>query len=198
MGAANQWPQPRPRRRSRAVPSLLFAVVVVGAAAFGVYRLNLVPALVERIDTLLGTALGTPVAPADGFVGADGEPVGSDTFGTPGEAVGAVPAVSASTPFIAPDVDRGALDADLASIEAAFTSRDPAEVATWVHPDARARLLGTFQANANRLDEVATLLSTRTPVFVTSEYAEYQVTDKGTTFTVVYQRSGDHWLLVGL
>ena len=198
MGAANQWPQPRPRRRSRAVPSLLLAVVVVGAAAFGVYRLNLIPALIGQIDTLLGTALGTPAAPADGFVGADGEPVGSATFGTPGEDVGSAPVVSAATPFVAPDVDRGALDSDLASIEAAFASNDPAKVSAWVHPDARARLLGTFQANASRLDEVATLLSTRTPVFVTTEYAEYQVTDGGTTFTVVYQRSGDRWMLVGL
>jgi hypothetical protein len=171
---------------------------MLGGSALCVYRLNLVPALTERIDTLLGTTVGAPAGPEGAFVGVDGAPVGSDTFGTPGEAVASAPAISAASPYIGPGVDRGALDADLASIEAAFASNDPAKVAAWVHPDAQGRLLGAFQANAGRLNEIATLLATRQPVFVTTEYAEYQVTDKGTAFTVVYQRSGDHWLLVGL
>ncbi len=201
--AASLWQQPqprqRPRRRSRAIPILLLAVVVLGAAGFGAYRLGLVPTLTDRIDGLLGAARALPgSSSADGFVAADGEPVDAGTFGMPAGSVGMAREVSADAPFIAPDVDRAALDADLSSIEAAFASNDPAKVAAWIHPGAREQLGAAFAANAARLGEVATLLATRRPVFVGTKYAEYQVTDAGSTFTVEYQKSGDHWMLVGL
>jgi hypothetical protein len=177
---------------------VLVAVVALGAGAFGVYRLNLIPAFTERIDTLVGIVIGTGGTPAGSFVGADGTPVDADSFGEPTEATAAQSEASAAHPFIAPDVDRGALDADLASVEAAFAGKDAAKVKEWVHPDAQARLMRVFEANAGHLDSVATLLATRRPVFVGTEYAEYEVTDKGRTYTVVLQRSGDHWMLVAL
>jgi predicted lipid-binding transport protein (Tim44 family) len=172
--------------------------VVLGGGAFGVYRLNLLPALNERIDGVLGAVSGSPAGPVGAFVGPDGSPVAPDGFGAPAEAAASVQPVSAAAPYIAPDVDRNALTADLASIRAAFASGDATTVATWVHPDAKAPLLAAFEANAGRLDEIAVLFDTLTPVFVTTEYAEYQATDKGLTFTVVFQKSGDHWQLAGL
>jgi len=192
---------PQRRRSGNGAAYLLVAVVVLGAAAFGTYRLNLVPALTRQVDTLIGTAGGGGAAggtPAPSFVAADGNPVDGDSFGEPAASAAAESAPSADHPFIAPDVDRDTLDADLKSIEAAFAGKDPAKVKEWVHPDARARLMRVFEANAGRLDTIATLLATRRPVFVGAEYAEYEVTDKGRTYTVVYQRSGDHWLLVEL
>jgi len=192
---------PRRRRGGHGAAYLLVAVVVLGAAAFGAYRMNLVPALTRQVDTLIGTAGGGGAAgatPAPSFVAADGTPVDGDSFGEPAASAAAVSEATADHPFIAPGVDRGALDADLKSIESAFATRDPARIAAWVHPDARAGLGKVFETNADRLDEIATLLATRRPVFVGTEYAEYEVTDKGRTFTVVYQRSGDHWMLVGL
>ena len=189
---------PQRRRGGHAVGYLLVAVMVLGAAAFATYELNLVPAFTRQVDRLIRTAGGPGATPGASFVAGDGTPVDGDTFGEPDAGTAAVSEATADHPFIAPDVDRDALDADLKSIEAAFASRNPAAVATWIHPDARAGLGKVFEANADRLDEIATLLATRMPVFVGTEYAEYEVTGNGRKFTVAYQRSGDHWMLVGL
>ena len=192
--------------------ALLLLVILVGAGGFATYRLNLVPALTERVDALLGTARDVAagaiggmtggagaVTAAGAFVAEDGTPVGPDSFGFPPAPSGDPTSTwTAAAPFIAPEVDRATLDADLKSIESAFASGDPGQVTSWVHPDTRSNLMPAFEANASRLGEVAALLATRKPVFVTNEYAEYEVTDKGTTFTVVYQKSGDHWTLSGL
>jgi len=135
-----------------------------------------------------------------GMVSENGTPVDIGTFGEPPEDGGSDPVANATVakPFIAVEVDKGKLDADLNGIEDAFATNNPEKVMEWVHPAAQEHFRDTFTRNKDKLNEIAVLMKTRKPVFVSDKYAEYEVTDNGKTYTVTYQKSGEHWMLTGL
>jgi hypothetical protein len=173
-------------------------VVALAVAMFAVSACGLIDAPTPPPDNgAVPTEAATPGSSPAVSLPADANP-GEYAFNDPsGSPVVAAP-VSVDQPFVDPSVDQAALDADLQQIEDAFASKDPAKVAEWLHPDVRERLTKTFTAKAEQLDQVAVLLATRRPVFVGADYAEYEITDNGATYSAIYQRSGDHWMLVGL
>jgi hypothetical protein len=179
-----------PRRAALRVVALGIVVVAVGAC--GLVELPTPPSGNTAVPTEApsavtgGVSFPPEVSPSD------------NAFGEPPAEAAAQAQISVDNPYFEPSVNRAALDADLLAIADAFATKDPAAVASWLHPDVRERLNEVFTANAAKLDAIAALLATRRPVFVGAEYAEYEVTDASGTFTVMYQRSGDHWMLVGL
>jgi hypothetical protein len=190
-------------RRKRGGDIFIVVTIVLLALITGflIYMLNPGSGK-DDISTGSGININNGSSEESVMVSPDGTPVDAGTFGEPAkDADGSsrdYPAGTADDPYIAPEVDKVKLDEDLKAIETAFAEKNIERVMEWVYPEAQDQFRETFERNADRLDEIADLMSTRKPVFVTSAYAEYEVTDNGKTYSVIYQKSGDHWKLVAL
>ncbi|MBK9089233.1 MAG: FHA domain-containing protein [Holophagales bacterium] len=96
-------------------------------------------------------------------------------------------------PVIAAEVDRAA-----ASLEAAFRAGNVAEVFVHVHPAATGSLRAAFGPRAAELPRVAALLASRKLVVAEEAWAEYEVTEDGRAFAVVFEKVEGRWLLSSL
>lgn len=96
-------------------------------------------------------------------------------------------------PVVAAEVDRAA-----ASLEAAFRAGNVDEVFVHVHPAATESLRAAFGPRTAELPRVATLLATRKLVVAEEAWAEYEVTEDGRAFAVVFEKVEGRWLLSSL
>ena len=99
----------------------------------------------------------------------------------------------APDPAVQAEVDRAA-----ASLEAALGAGKLEEVFVHVHPEATADLRAAFEPHRAELGRVARLLSTRRLVVAEEAWAEYEVTENGRTFAVVFEKVEGRWLLSSL
>ena len=96
-------------------------------------------------------------------------------------------------PVVKAEVDRAA-----ASLEAAFRAGNVDEVFVHVHPAATESLRAAFGPRAAELPRVAVLLATRKLVVAEETWAEYEVTEDGRAFAVVFEKLEGRWLLSSL
>ena len=96
-------------------------------------------------------------------------------------------------PVVEAEVDRAA-----ASLEAAFRAGNVDEVFVHVHPAATESLRAAFGPRAAELPRVAMLLATRKLVVAEEAWAEYEVTEDGRAFAVVFEKVEGRWLLSSL
>ena len=96
-------------------------------------------------------------------------------------------------PVVKAEVDRAA-----ASLEAAFRAGNVDEVFVHVHPAATESLRAAFGPRAAELPRVAVLLATRKLVVAEEAWAEYEVTEDGRAFAVVFEKVEGRWLLSSL
>lgn len=212
---------PERRGAAGALAVVLSLLLFLGVSGFVTYRLNLVQPWTDLVDRWTGQETGGRTsAGADGSDDATDDGNGSATaeagtasgdFGLPegfdiGDPAqngtstenGGASAYTADNPFFDPAVDRTVLDKDLKRIEQAFDDADVETVKASILPGVQEAMMHAFEANADRLPEVAELLKTRRPVFVTDAYAEYEVTDGDKTYFAIFQHTSNGWVLVSL
>jgi hypothetical protein len=90
------------------------------------------------------------------------------------------------------------LEESATQLEAAFRAGDVEAVLTLTHPAMRTDYQTIFQAHQAELTRVADLLATRQLVQTTTSMAEYEVTENGRTFSVIFEAWGDQWYLSSL
>jgi hypothetical protein len=100
--------------------------------------------------------------------------------------------------FMVKGMDVKKLDGDIQLAIVALKKNDPDAAIAYVHPEAVEHYREIFKSRPERLEKIAALLETRKPVFVTPDYAEYEVTDNGKTYTVIFEKVGENWLLTQL
>lgn len=114
---------------------------------------------------------------------------------------GVVPDLPFETAAVEADVDPEilqTLEESVTQIEAAFRAGDVETVLSLTHPAMRADYQAMFQAHQAELSRVADLLATRQLVQATASMAEYEVTENGRTFSVIFEAWGDQWYLSSL
>ena len=162
-----------------------------GAFVAGIVTLALVPAVITAL-AFLGSAREAPPAAAPPAA-APGEPA-PNAPPLPDEPL--PPAASwppEPDPAVAAEVERAA-----ASLEAALGAGNVEEALVHVHPAAASDLRAAFEPRRAELSRVARLLSTRTLVVAEEAWAEYEVTEDGRTFAVVFEKQEGRWLLSSL
>ena len=90
------------------------------------------------------------------------------------------------------------LEQSIDQLEAAFRAGDLETVIDLTHPAMRADYQAIFEAHQAELARVADLLATRQLVHATYGMAEYEVTENGRTFSVVFEPWGQQWYLSSL
>ncbi len=162
-----------------------------GAFVAGIVALALVPAFVAALAFLVGPRQAPPAAALP--AAAPGEPA-PEAPPLPDEPL--PPAASwppAPDPSVAAEVDRAA-----ASLEAALGAGNVEEALVHVHPAAASELRAAFEPRRAELPRVARLLATRKLVVAEEAWAEYEVTEDGRTFAVVFEKQEGRWLLSSL
>lgn len=90
------------------------------------------------------------------------------------------------------------LEQSIDQLEAAFRAGDLKTVIDLTHPAMRADYQAIFEAHQADLARVADLLATRQLVHATYGMAEYEVTENGLTFSVIFEPWGQQWYLSSL
>ncbi len=90
------------------------------------------------------------------------------------------------------------LEQSVSQLEAAFRAGDVTTVLNLTHPAMRPDYQAIFEAHQAELSRVADLLATRRLVAVTYGMAEYEVTENGHTFSVIFEPWGEQWYLSSL
>jgi hypothetical protein len=90
------------------------------------------------------------------------------------------------------------LEQSIGRLEVAFRAGDVATVIDLTHPAMRADFQAIFEAHQSDLARVADLLATRQLVHATYGMAEYEVTENGLTFSVIFEPWGQQWYLSSL
>lgn len=179
-------PATRPARRSPPSPKGGRGLLVAGLAA-----VVLLPAVLAGVAVLSGRkepraeSVASAPAPPEATPAAPllpDEPLPSATSWPP-----------PPDPVVKAEVDRAA-----ASLEAAFRKGNVDEVFVHVHPAATESLRAAFGPRAAELPRVATLLATRKLVLAEEDWAEYEVTEDGRAFAVVFEKVEGRWLLSSL
>ena len=117
---------------------------------------------------------------------------------------GTIPGLDALLPSSSPaeaQVDAQTLqqlEQSITQLEAAFRAGDLKTVIDLTHPAMRADYQAIFAAHQADLARVADLLATRQLVHVTYGMAEYEVTENGLTFSVIFEPWGQQWYLSSL
>lgn len=88
------------------------------------------------------------------------------------------------------------LSQDTQAIQEAFESQDIQIIETYIHPETKAELMPIFTEHQSELSRISELMKTKKLVYSDQNYAEYEVTDNGQVFTMVFEKVGDTWLLV--
>lgn len=91
-----------------------------------------------------------------------------------------------------------ALENSVSRLETAFRAGDVETVINLTHPALRSGYLSIFQAHQTELSRVADLLATRRLIHVTYGMAEYEVSENGRTFSVIFEPWGEQWYLSSL
>lgn len=157
----------------------------------GLLVLSLVPALIAGVVLLSGPArrAAAPVTSAAGPV----EPTPAAPL-LPNEPL--PPAAAWPPP---PDAAvRAEVDRAASSLEAALGAGKIEEAFVHVHPAAAAGLRAAFEPHRAELPRVARLLATRKLVVAEEAWAEYEVSENGRTFAVVFEKVEGRWLLSAL
>ena len=94
--------------------------------------------------------------------------------------------------------DDHGLGNDVAQMENAFLSNDIEQVAPFIHPEATADLLPVLSAHEAELARIGQMMSTRKLIYADDFYAEFEVTDHGQTFILVFQKYDGRWRLTRL
>jgi hypothetical protein len=181
------------RARSRGAPRPPSNAPRGRAAVFiaGLVVLALVPAAVAGLAFFSG-----PAKPAAGPAASVAGPV-EPTPATPLLPDEPLPPAAAwpppPDPAVKAEVDRAA-----ASLEAALGAGKVEEAFVHVHPEATAGLRAAFEPHRAELPRVARLLATRRLVVAEEAWAEYEVTEDGRTFAVVFEKVEGRWLLSSL
>lgn len=187
-------PAPQPgRTRPRGAPRSPSNAPKGRAGVFfaGIAILALVPAAVAGFVFFSG-----PPTPAAGPAASVAGPV-EPTPATPLLPDEPLPPAAAwpppPDPAVKAEVDRAA-----ASLEAALAAGKVEEAFVHVHPEATAGLRAAFEPHRAELPRVARLLATRRLVVAEEDWAEYEVTEDGRTFAVVFEKVEGRWLLSSL
>ncbi len=90
------------------------------------------------------------------------------------------------------------LEQSVSQLEAAFRAGDVATVINLTHPAMRPDYQAIFEAHQAELSRVADLLATRRLVHAAYGMAEYEVTENGRTFSVIFEPWGEQWYLSSL
>lgn len=91
-----------------------------------------------------------------------------------------------------------ALENSVNRLETAFRAGDVETVINLTHPAMRSDYHSIFQAHQSELSRVADLLATRRLVHATYGMAEYEVSENGRTFSVIFEPWGEQWYLSSL
>lgn len=184
-------PRSAPPRRARAPRTGQVAGGRTGAFVAGLVALTLVPAVVAALAFRGGRRETPPAAAPPAAV--PGEPA-PEAPPLPDEPL--PPAASwppAPDAAVAAEVDRAA-----ASLEAALGAGKVEEALVHVHPAAASELRAAFEPRRAELPRVARLLATRKLVVAEEAWAEYEVTEDGRTYAVVFEKQEGRWLLSSL
>lgn len=172
-----------PKKRSGI--KVLFAVVILAILAFGVYKMNLVPGL--------GNAVDKGISALSDITGGSGNRLTQDDLNAE-----ALPEYSDETLPSQVTVDTTAMESGIDQIEAAFKEKNIDKAVSLVHPESRERYKELFTKNSEKLEKISVLLESRKPLYQSESYAEYQVTDKGKKYTIIFQKVDGQWMLVSL
>ena len=179
-------PAARPARRSPSPPRGNRGLLVAGLAA-----VVLLPSILAGVAVLSSrktsrteatTSAAVPPVPTPAAPLLPDEPLPAGTTWPP-----------PPDPVVKAEVDRAA-----SSLEAAFRTGNVDEVFVHVHPAATESLRAAFGPRTAELPRVATLLATRKLVVAEEAWAEYEVTEDGRTFAVVFEKVEGRWLLSSL
>lgn len=184
-------PRDAPARRARTPRPARATGGRTGPFVAGIAALALVPALVAALAFLAGPRQAPPAAAPPAAAPGEAAP---DAPPLPDEPL--PPAASwppAPDPAIAAEVDRAAT-----SLEAALGAGNVEEALVHVHPAAASELRAAFEPRRAELPRVARLLATRRLVVAEEAWAEYEVTEDGRTFAVVFEKQQGRWLLSSL
>lgn len=88
------------------------------------------------------------------------------------------------------------LNQDTKAIQEAFEAQDIQVIETYIHPETKAELMPIFIEHQAELTRISELMKTKTLIYADDNYAEYEVTDNNQSFTMVFEKVGDIWLLV--
>ena len=91
-----------------------------------------------------------------------------------------------------------ALENSVNRLEAAFRAGDVETIINLTHPAMRSGYQSVFEAHQAELSRVADLLATRRLVHATYGMAEYEVSENGRTFSVIFEPWGEQWYLSSL
>ncbi len=91
-----------------------------------------------------------------------------------------------------------ALEQSVSQLEAAFRAGDVETVLNLTHPATRPGYRSIFEAHQAELTRVADLLATRRLVHATYDMVEYEVSENGRTFSVIFEPWGEQWYLSSL
>ena len=89
-------------------------------------------------------------------------------------------------------------DPAAASLEKAFAAADPDAAAKLMDPRMEEQYRRNFQANKDAMPRVSKLLATRKLRAQRGRLAEYEVTEDGRTFTLMFELVDGQWRLMGL
>lgn len=92
-------------------------------------------------------------------------------------------------------VDDGGLKRDVAKIEKAFSSNDVDQVAEYIHPESSPELLQVFAEHEQELARIGEMMKTRKLVYSDANYAEYEVTENGRTYVMIFEKVDGVWRL---
>lgn len=174
------YPVQKKHTRAKAIA----VVIVLIAAVFGVYKLDLLPGFSKIVDAGLAS-----INSAAG----NGTKISSEDL-----SADILPEYEENISEAVVSIDTGVLESDIEDIENAFREGNAEKAADFVHPESRERYKKLFTENISKLDRISKLLETRKPLYQGDEYAEYEVTDNGKTYTVIFQKVNDKWMLSAL
>lgn len=183
-------PPPPPVPASRTPPASA-SKRRTGALGAALLALAFVPATIAGYVLLSG-----PARPAGGLAPPAAGPVGQTPAALLMPEEPLPPAAAwppAPDPAVRAEVDRAA-----ASLEHALGAGKIEEAFVHVHPAATADLRAAFEPHRAELARVARLLATRRLVVAEEAWAEYEVTEEGRTFAVVFEKVEGRWLLSSL
>ena len=92
-------------------------------------------------------------------------------------------------------VDDSGLKRDVEKIEKAFSSNNVDQVAEFIHPESAQELLEVFAEHEQELARIGEMMKTRKLVYSDANYAEYEVTENGHTYIMIFEKVDGVWRL---
>lgn len=92
-------------------------------------------------------------------------------------------------------VDDAGLNRDVAKIEKALRSNDVDSVAEFLHPESSPELLPVLAEHEQELERIGAMLKSRKLLYADASYAEYEVTENGRTYIMIFEKVDGVWRL---